>query len=91
LETGPYPRSIALTGAAEEASKQATIVDPSVGWVVKQHKEYKFCRFKPLDFSGLTPHAFDAEKLLKKLATDPGICDIMVEYEWTVRVEGGVD
>jgi hypothetical protein len=72
-------------GAREEAMKQANTVDPSVGWAIQQHKAYKFCRFKPLDFSGLTPHAFDAEKLLKKLATDPGIVDIMVEYEWTVR------
>ena len=55
-------------------------------WATEQHGQYKFCRFVPIDahFEGDQPHAYEASALLKKLAHDPGIVDIMVRYEWTV-------
>ena len=48
-----------------------------------QHPEFKFDRFEVL-FKRHVPPPFDAEKLLKKLATDPAIVNIMAANKFKV-------
>jgi hypothetical protein len=43
-----------------------------------QHQDYRFAKIVA-EFKYTTPTPYDAEKLLRKLAHDPGIKEIMVE------------
>lgn len=54
-------------------------------WGTKQDKEYCFNSIKA-EFKFSTPPPFDAEKLLQKLATDPGIIDIMKSRKFKVGI-----
>ena len=54
-------------------------------WGTSQDKEFKFTKFE-VNSGRLTPTPFDAEKLLKKLATDPAIVSIMKSRKWVVGV-----
>lgn len=67
-------------------------------WVTPQAKEYKFARFEACTWHSFgvrptskTPHAFEARKLLLKLATDPGIVSIMEERQWVVGTLAEMD
>ena len=53
-------------------------------WDTEQSKDHKFSRFEVWHLEDATPHPFDAEKLLRKLATDPGVVAIMSAKRWTV-------
>lgn len=52
-------------------------------WGTDQHAEYKFTRFETL-MKYTSPTPFDAEKLLRRFATDPGIVEIMTKRCWQV-------
>jgi len=54
-------------------------------WGTKQDSEYRFGSIKA-EFKYNTPTPFDAEKFLQKLATDPGIIDIMKTRQFKVHV-----
>lgn len=54
-------------------------------WGTKQDPEYCFGSIKA-EFKYSTPPPYDAEKLLKKLATDPGIIEIMKNHRFKVLV-----
>ncbi|KAG7338583.1 WLM domain containing protein [Nitzschia inconspicua] len=63
-----------------------------------QDKNYKFCRFQACTWQSFghrptdqTPHAFEAMKLLEKLATDPGVVAVMKERELVVGTLGEMD
>lgn len=68
-----------------------------------QNKDYKFCRFEACSWQSFghhrtsnstkssIPHAFEANRLLEKLATDPGIVAVMVERELVVGTLGEMD
>ena len=49
----------------------------------EQDASYKFCRFEVID-RFTTPHPFEAEKLLKALATDGGVVHVMRKREFVV-------
>ena len=49
-----------------------------------QHSEFCFERFEVL-FKRVKPPPFEAEKLLKKLALDPGIVEIMIQRRFKVN------
>lgn len=74
----------ALRRSRERSLRDAT--DGSA-WKAEQHSEYRFLRLETVAFEparGVVPHRFDAEKLLQKLATDPGIIAIMTERRYQV-------
>ena len=50
-----------------------------------QHQEFRFDKLEIL-FRRVQPPPFEAEKLLKKLVTDPGILDIMRRKRFTVGI-----
>ena len=52
-------------------------------WSNEQHSEFRFARFEAL-YRRTKPTPFEAEKLLKKLATDPGITKIMIARRFAV-------
>jgi len=53
------------------------------GLKIDQDQEFRFSRFEVL-YSRIKPTPFDAEKLLKKLSTDPGIIEIMKSRRFKV-------
>jgi len=54
-------------------------------WGTKQDLEYCFASIKA-EFKYATPTPFEAEALLKKLSTDPGIIDIMTSRKFRVGI-----
>jgi len=54
-------------------------------WGTKQDSEYKFSSIKA-EFKYTTPPPFDAERLLQRLATDPGIIEIMKNHRFQVGI-----
>jgi len=63
-----------------------------------QNKQYKFCRFQECTDASFgtrpgstTPHAWQARKLLERLATDPGIVSILKSRELLVGTLGEMD
>jgi hypothetical protein len=68
------------------------------GILTQQDKNYKFCRFQACTWQSFghrptdqTPHAFEAMRLLTKLATDPGIVAVMKERELLVGTLAEMD
>ena len=70
---------------------------PASFWGVhgQQHKEYKFCRLQECTDASFgtrpgasTPHAFEARRLLERLAGDPGIIAILTSRELVVGTLG---
>ena len=64
----------------------------------KQHTTYKFCRFQECTDASFgtrpgssTPHAFEARRLLERLATDPGVVTILTSRELLVGTLGEMD
>lgn len=64
----------------------------------KQHTTYKVCRFQECTDASFgtrpgssTPHAFEARRLLERLATDPGIVTILKSRELVVGTLGEMD
>jgi len=81
-----------------EASRRTGNTDIKSLWSCTQHSEYRFCKFETCTRQSFgtrptesTPHPYEAEKLLLKLATDPAIIDIMTRWEWAVLVLGEMD
>lgn len=63
-----------------------------------QNPQYKFCRFQECTDASFgsrpgesTPHAFEARRLLERLATDPGIVAIVTSRELIVGTLGEMD
>lgn len=80
-----------VKGFEEEARDEIRRIQKTVELVnaspwgsgVDQHVEFRFSRFEVL-FRRTNPSPYDAEKLLKKLATDPGVVQIMSSRRFTV-------
>mmetsp|Transcript_3008 Transcript_3008/g.8959 ORF Transcript_3008/g.8959 Transcript_3008/m.8959 type:complete len:385 (-) Transcript_3008:388-1542(-) len=84
--------------AAKRAAEGAAANDERSVWGETQHKEYKFCRFEPCTWqsfgtrpSSRTPHAFEARRLLLKLATDPAVVHIMAQRKYRVGTLAEMD
>jgi hypothetical protein len=84
--------------AARRAVEAASGSDEASPWGVPQHAEHKFCRFEPCTWqsfgtrpSSRTPHAFEARRLLLKLATDPAVVHIMAQREYRVGTLAEMD
>jgi hypothetical protein len=83
----------------EAAARRGEAADGELSvWTTPQHAEHRFCRFEFCTWQSFgarpnesTPHAFEARKLLHKLATDPAIVRIMVAREWRVGVLAEMD
>jgi hypothetical protein len=80
----------------EKKSEQKKVVD--IWGMNGQNKKYKFCRFEPCSWQSFghkstesTPHSFAAQRLLEKLATDPGVIAVMKERELVVNTLGEMD
>ena len=65
----------------------------------QQHKQYKFCKLQECtdaSFGSRTdrinaPHAFEARRLLERLATDPGIIALLIKRQLVVGTLGEID
>lgn len=70
----------------DEASRRKKMrAGGGTAWGTKQDAEYNFGSIKA-EFKYSTPPPYDAEKLLQKLATDPGIIEIMKTRQFKVGV-----
>jgi uncharacterized ubiquitin-like protein YukD len=84
--------------AARRAAEAASGSDEASPWGTFQHPEHKFCRFDPCTWQSLgtrpssrTPHAFEARRLLLKLATDPAVVHIMAQRKYRVGTLAEMD
>ena len=94
----PTVRGFASEDHAAKHHAQQQQVEELSEWGVAQNAKYKFCRFEPCTWqsfgtrpSSKTPHAFEARKLMLKLAHDPAIVQIMAQREWTVGLLAELD
>lgn len=69
----------------ERARKRRAKAGNASAWGTKQDPEYRFGSIKA-EFKYHTPTPYDAERLLEKLATDPGIIDIMKTHSFKVGI-----
>ena len=87
---------------AEENKLSKKNVPLSTYWgtrYTQQHKQYKFCKLQECSdasFGSRTdrinaPHAFEARRLLERLATDPGIISLLVKRQLVVGTLGEMD
>eukprot|EP00571_Detonula_confervacea_P008626 CAMPEP_0172319070 /NCGR_PEP_ID=MMETSP1058-20130122/36705_1 /TAXON_ID=83371 /ORGANISM="Detonula confervacea, Strain CCMP 353" /LENGTH=422 /DNA_ID=CAMNT_0013034023 /DNA_START=171 /DNA_END=1436 /DNA_ORIENTATION=+ len=86
-------KSSKSTGASAPAL--STYWGPLHGY---QDKQYKFCRIQECTDASFgsrpgatTPHAFEARRLLERLATDPGLVSILKSRELIVGTLGEMD
>eukprot|EP00239_Pterosperma_sp_CCMP1384_P004783 CAMPEP_0197855132 /NCGR_PEP_ID=MMETSP1438-20131217/26037_1 /TAXON_ID=1461541 /ORGANISM="Pterosperma sp., Strain CCMP1384" /LENGTH=388 /DNA_ID=CAMNT_0043470123 /DNA_START=254 /DNA_END=1420 /DNA_ORIENTATION=+ len=86
-----------IRGFDQETTANRTEEDRSF-WGMGQHRQYKFVRFEACTRQSFghragsaTPHDFEASRLLKKLATDPGVVAVMVERELVCTTLGEMD
>lgn len=71
--------------ALEKARRATFEKGANSAWKGKQDRQFKFSKIEVVAFpASVKPHPFEAEKLLTKLATDPGIVACMREHQWTV-------
>ncbi|EOD28162.1 hypothetical protein EMIHUDRAFT_373278 [Emiliania huxleyi CCMP1516] len=84
--------------ASRRAADTAGGADEVSVWCTSQDAEHKFCRFEPCTWqsfgtrpSSTTPHAFEARKLLLRLATDPAVVGIMRERRYRVGTLAEMD
>jgi len=84
----------------EEATSSATATAPWGPSHRTQSPNYKFCKIQACTWQSFghrasssrkTPHAFEAVRLLEKLATDPGIVAVMEERELVVMTLAEMD
>lgn len=85
----------------ERQARNRVKTDLSSAWGKRygnQHKQYKFCRIEECTDASFgsrpgatTPHAFEARRLLEKLACDPGVQAIMKSRELVVGSLGEMD
>lgn len=83
---------------ARRTAEAASGSDEASPWGISQHAEHKFCRFEPCTWQSLgtrpssrTPHAFEARRLLLKLATDPAVVHIMAQRQYRVGTLAEMD
>lgn len=69
----------------ERNRKKRAMAAAISAWGTKQDMEYRFNSIKA-EFKYSTPPPYDAEKLLEKLATDPGIIEIMKTRQFKVGI-----
>ena len=94
----PTVRGFASEDQAAKHHYQQQRVEELSEWGMAQDAKCKFCRFEPCTWqsfgtrpSSKTPHAFEARKLMLKLAHDPAIVRIMAQREWTVGLLAEMD
>ena len=90
-----------MRGFDDERLARNRVTDLSSAWGKRygnQHKQYKFCRLEECTDASFgsrpgatTPHAFEARRLLEKLACDPGVQAIMKSRELVVGSLGEMD
>lgn len=81
----PLVKGFAEEERDEKARKRRAQAASATAWGTKQDSEYRFASMKA-EFKYSTPPPYDAEKLLQKLATDPGIIDIMKSRNFKVGI-----
>jgi len=98
LKSDPLMRGFDEENKANNAKKNTL----STYWgtrFTQQHKQYKFCKLQECtdaSFGSRTdrinaPHAFEARRLLERLATDPGIIALLVKRQLVVGTLGEID
>jgi len=81
----PTIRGFESERALEKARRAPFEKGGGSAWKSEQDREFKFSKLEVVAFpASVKPHPFEAEKLLTKLATDPGIVTCMREHRWSV-------
>jgi len=81
----PLVKGFAEEERDEAARRKRARAAAASAWGTKQDSQYRFNSMKA-EFKYNTPTPFEAEKLLQRLATDPGIIDIMTSRKFTVGI-----
>jgi len=66
-----------------EQEEERDLARRLASWTPEQDAVYRFCKFEFCERFA-SPHPFEAERLLQKLATDPGIVSVMRRHKMTV-------
>jgi len=69
----------------EQGRRKRAKAAQASAWGTKQDQEFCFCSIKA-EFKYNTPTPYEAEGLLKKLATDPGIIEVMKTRKFKVGI-----
>jgi hypothetical protein len=81
----PLVKGFAEEERDEKARRKRAQAANQSSWGTKQDSEYRFSSIKA-EFKYSTPPPYEAEKLLQKLATDPGVIDIMKSRGFKVGI-----
>jgi len=81
----PLVKGFAEEERDERSRKKRAMAAAMSVWGTKQDGEYRFNSIKA-EFKYHTPTPYDAERLLEKLATDPGIIEIMKTRQFKVGI-----
>eukprot|EP00811_Abedinium_folium_P024205 NODE_3397_length_2044_cov_9.010955.p1 GENE.NODE_3397_length_2044_cov_9.010955~~NODE_3397_length_2044_cov_9.010955.p1 ORF type:complete len:653 (+),score=199.56 NODE_3397_length_2044_cov_9.010955:185-1960(+) len=81
----PLVKGFAEEERDEKSRRKRARVAAASAWGTKQDAEYRFGSIKA-EFKYSTPPPYEAEQLLQKLATDPGIIEIMKTRQFKVGV-----
>jgi len=81
----PLVKGFAEEERDEASRRKRTRAAQASSWGTKQDQEYRFNSIKA-EFKYSEPPPFEAEKLLQRLSTDPGIIDIMKSRRFTVGI-----
>jgi len=81
----PLVKGFAEEERDEAARKKRARAAAASAWGTKQDQQYRFRSIKA-EFKYTEPPPFEAEKLLQRLATDPGIIDIMKSRRFEVGI-----
>jgi hypothetical protein len=94
LMRGFEEEKLSVNNSTSSATK-SSFWGPTLG---SQHQKYKFCRIEECKDASFgtrpttsTPHAFEARRLLDRLATDPGVVQVLVSRELVVGCLGEMD
>lgn len=81
----PLVKGFAEEERDERSRRKRARAAAQSAWGTKQDAEYKFSSIKA-EFKYSEPPPYEAERLLQKLATDPGIIDIMKARQFKVGI-----
>jgi len=81
----PLVKGFAEEERDEQNRKKRARAAGASAWGTKQDQEYRFNSIKA-EFKYSDPPPFEAEKLLQKLSTDPGIIEIMKTHHFKVGI-----
>jgi len=85
IKADPLVKGFAEEERDDRNRKKRALAASQSAWGTKQDSEYRFGSIKA-EFKYSQPPPYEAEKLLQRMATDPGIIELMTKHRFKVGV-----